>query len=811
MYHPKGTQVTRVLLVANNSSTQKKSAYPTTLRYASFLKKSMLMKRKFNLQQKIILIVVGVTAIIYAVAIGYISASARKAAVNDAVSVTLATAQKHASDIKALLEKDLATTRTLASTIMSYSLMPEQQWKEVFPEIYRETMEANPHLLSVWDSWELKHIDTSYTKDYGRFKIELWRDGGEIKSRTYLASLTGDSPSYAKIKNNPYERIENPYFSNFTGNEKDNMLMTSLVVPLTKAGDFIGVVGLDIALESLYNMVLQVRPFKGSYAFLLSNDLKFVAHPNADKLGANAMEDYETLFTNYTIDKNIANGKEVVIQAKDENGVSSFFVFTPITIGKTSSPWSLAVVVPKSTILASANKNFFISLAVGILGLLILGTVIIYFSRSITNPIRDITAMLKRLAKGNVSEDMKLTASTNDEIGQMTEALNTTIESLNHKVDFATHIGKGNLNASFTTLTHEDALGKALLDMRDNLKKAEEENAKRQIEDEQRRWANEGLAKFGEILRQNNDNLEVLSKSIISELVNTLNANQGGLFLLNEDDPKDIHFELAAAYAYNRIKHKQKKVLPGEGLIGACAIEKKSVLLTEIPNGYIEITSGLGESNPSSLAIIPLLIDEKVLGVIEIASFNEFVPHQIEFLEKVAQSIASTITSVKVNIRTSELLTKTQQQAEEMLAQEEEMRQNMEELQATQEESTRRTNEMQSFLEALNLSSLVVEYDSQGYITSINDAYLELLNLSRDQVVGTHHTDRMEFSPEKKIEYDSFWDNLRKGLAQKQVNKFIVEGKTFTLQETYTPIKDDKGEVYKVLKIANNITNLVQK
>ena len=135
----------------------------------------------------------------------------------------------------------------------------------------------------------------------------------------------------------------------------------------------------------------------------------------------------------------------------------------------------------------------------------------------------------------------------------------------------------------------------------------------------------------------------------------------------------------------------------------------------------------------------------------------------------------------------------------------------MEELQATQEESTRRTNEMQSFLEALNLSSLVVEYDSQGYITSINDAYLELLNLSRDQVVGTHHTDRMEFSPEKKIEYDSFWDNLRKGLAQKQVNKFIVEGKTFTLQETYTPIKDDKGEVYKVLKIANNITNLVQK
>jgi methyl-accepting chemotaxis protein len=118
---------------------------------------------------------------------------------------------------------------------------------------------------------------------------------------------------------------------------------------------------------------------------------------------------------------------------------------------------------------------------------------------------------------------------------------------------------------------------------------------------------------------------------------------------------------------------------------------------------------------------------------------------------------------------------------------------------------------MQYFIDALNLSSFVIEYDSLGYITAINDAYLDLLNLSREEVIGTHHTDKLELNPEDKLEYDTFWNNLRNGLPQKQVNRFLVDGKTFVFQETYTPIKNDKGEVYKILKIANNITNLVLK
>lgn len=767
------------------------------------------MKRKFNLQQKVVIVVIGLSAIIYSIAIGYISINAKKAALNDATAVTVSTARKYATDVKLLLEKDLVTMKTLSQSVLIYKDMPEEQWKETFSNMYEKVIKDNPQFLAIWDSWELSKIDPSYSKPYGRYVAEYWREGQVIKSNFSFKSLEGDNADYARIKQKAIECIENPYFYSYTGDQVNQQLMTSLIAPIIDKKEFIGVVGVDISLESYHPIISQIRPFEGSYAFLVANDLQYVAHPNSDKHGQNLLNDYEATLNSYSAVEKILNGEECSFFAYDLNGTNSFFTFTPILVGKTGTPWSLAIVVPKSTIISQANKNFTISIIVGFLGLIILSMVIVVLSKKIITPITDITTALKRMAKGNVSKDMKLSFDSDDEIGEMTSALNTTIEGLNTKLDFALKIGDGNLVSEFNSLSDEDILGKALLDMRDSLKRANEEERLRKEMDEKRQWANEGLAKFAEILRQNNHNLEILSKSIIRDLVNTIDANQGGLFLYNDDDPENPHFELTAAFAYNRFKFKQKTVLPGEGLIGACAQEKKTLVLTEIPEGYVEITSGLGKSKPTSLVIIPLLMENEVLGVIELASFNIFKPYQVDFLEKLGESIASTLTSVRVNIKTSALLAKTQQQAEEMAAQEEEMRQNMEELQATQEESARKTGEMQSFIDALNNSSFVIEYDSLGYITAINDAYLELLSLTKDEVVGTHHSDKLELEAEKRIEYEKMWSNLRIGIPQKQVNKFVVHGKTFVFQETYTPIKNDLGEVYKILKISNNITNLV--
>jgi len=273
------------------------------------------------------------------------------------------------------------------------------------------------------------------------------------------------------------------------------------------------------------------------------------------------------------------------------------------------------------------------------------------------------------------------------------------------------------LDQQFELLSYDDVLGKSLLEMRASLVKADEEDEKRKIEDKKRTLTNEGLAKFADILRQNNNNLETLATEIIMNLVDYLKANQGGIFILNDDDKENIHFNLLSAFAYDRRKFMQKHIKIGEGLIGTCAIEKKTVFMTDLPQDYMEITSGLGGANPSSLLIVPLKLEDDVLCVLEIASFNVFEKHEIEFIEKLAESIGATLSSVRVNIRTNELLERSQQQAEEMAAQEEEMRQNMEELQATQEEMKRKEDHLKNVINEMQMKEEELKKKIQKYKT----------------------------------------------------------------------------------------------
>jgi methyl-accepting chemotaxis protein len=313
--------------------------------------------------------------------------------------------------------------------------------------------------------------------------------------------------------------------------------------------------------------------------------------------------------------------------------------------------------------------------------------------RSLARPINHTKNILQLMGKGILpKEELK---EGSDEIGQMAQALNSLVKGLKAIFNFSLEIGKGNFNSEFKPLSDDDVLGHSLLEMRDELKKATEEDEKRKEEDNNRNWAAQGIAKFSDILRKNNDNMEELNYDIISNLVRYTNSNQGGIFIVNDNDKDHIFLEMTASYAYDRKKFLEKRVEVGEGLVGRCYQEQEKIFLTDIPDDYIKITSGLGDDNPSCLLLVPLEYNNQIYGIIEIASFNKYRDFEIEFIERIAENIAATISSVKANIQTAMLLEQSQQQAEEMSSQEEEMRQNMEELRATQEQSARREEELQ--------------------------------------------------------------------------------------------------------------------
>ncbi len=334
-----------------------------------------------------------------------------------------------------------------------------------------------------------------------------------------------------------------------------------------------------------------------------------------------------------------------------------------------------------------------------VFSVIVFGIIIYFITNTISNPLKKLANIVGQLGKGVLPK--KFDYNYEDEVGQLTRSVNNLIDGLKKTALFAKEIENNNFDYEYTPFSEDDMLGNALLDMRQSLKKAAEEEDLRKAESEKRNWATQGIARFGDILRQNYSDINELSYNVIKNLVEYLGANQGGLFIINDNKEKERYLELTACYAYDRRKYLEKHIKIGEGLVGNCFIEKQTIHLTEIPENYIHITSGLGQESPAALIIVPLKLNEDIYGVIELASFNKFEDHKIEFVEKVGESIASTISSMKINQRTAKLLEKSQKQAEEMRAQEEEMRQNMEELHATQESMAEKERENRKIIDEL--------------------------------------------------------------------------------------------------------------
>lgn len=311
------------------------------------------------------------------------------------------------------------------------------------------------------------------------------------------------------------------------------------------------------------------------------------------------------------------------------------------------------------------------------------------FAQMFTKPIITLKNIFQNLAKGVLPPPVNVVRQ--DEIGQTNTALNQMVQSLQQASAFALEIGDGKFDSDFQAKSEEDTLGNALVQMRDRLSEVATEERKRA-------WSIEGLAIFSDILRRNNDNLEVLSNEIISEFIKYLGANQGAIFVVENDEHSNAEpiLRMTGCYAYSRQKFIEKEVKKGEGLAGQCWIERKKIVLKDVPSDYISIQSGLGDAPPNMVLIAPIMVNDEIMGVVEIAGFEEFEDHQIDFVEKVSESIASTLKGVKTNVRTVKLLEESKDQAETMMQQEEEMRQNMEEMQATQEMFDQKEDEYRS-------------------------------------------------------------------------------------------------------------------
>lgn len=703
---------------------------------------------------KMLVYILSTSMFIFITSVGYITLKSRDLSLNEAQNITNITAHEYANVIKSELASDFNIVKTIAQAGQSYLSIPWDQWNKVFLEQQQNVINENPHFLAVATAWELKFIDPEWNKPFGRYTNGWVRNAnGTINHYETKSNLDGDDlkGNYYTMKTTGISMIVDPTLWSPTGKIEDQYLNTNISVPIKLGNTFIGLAGADVDLQKFQEIIKNINPFEESYSFLLSNNGTIAAHPNLELVGKLISKVFPDLTEKYIINEKIKNGENFSFTHENETGEKDFYVFAPINIEGVNTPWSLAISVPNKVIISKSKSILYNALIVCFLGLILLTVVIWLISKNITDPVIKITEILKNLAKGKIDQSLLMNIKTKDEIGEMALALNTSIQGLNKKTAFANQIGSGKIDFKLDLISTEDQLGQSLINMRNSLLKAKSEEEKRKIEDEKRRWINEGLAKFAEILRKNNNDVNILANEIIKNLVYYINVNQGGLFILNEHEGSVKNYDLLAAFAFDRKKFIQKTIELGEGLVGTCAKEKHTIHLTEVPEDYINITSGLGEANPNSILIIPLIIEDEVLGVIELASFTKFKKHEIEFIEQVAESIGATLKSVRINSKTSYLLEQSQQQAEEMAAQEEEMRQNLEELQATQEESTKKAEEFSSVLESIDKFLLKAEFNLNFKLINANGLFLKKFKYTMNEAFG--------------MEIESF-------IAKKHISKF---------------------------------------
>jgi HAMP domain-containing protein len=234
-----------------------------------------------------------------------------------------------------------------------------------------------------------------------------------------------------------------------------------------------------------------------------------------------------------------------------------------------------------------------------------------------------------------------------DNVNQLAANLTTQVRAI---AEVATAVTKGDLTRSIKVEAQGEvaALKDNINEMIVNLKDTTLKNAEQD-------WLKTNLAKFSRML-QGQKNMITVGRLILSELAPLVSAHHAVMYTHDAlADPPCL--TLLASYAYDKPGDVAPRFALGEGLIGQCAIEKQKVLLTNVPDNYIRVSSGLGSAAPTELMVLPIVFEGQVKAVLELASFDHFNPTHQAFLDQLTESIGIVLNTIEANMRTEDLLT----------------------------------------------------------------------------------------------------------------------------------------------------------
>ncbi len=415
-----------------------------------------------------------------------------------------------------------------------------------------------------------------------------------------------------------------------------------------------------------------------------------------------------------------------------------------------------------------------------------------FISRLFTGSVFQIIDNFKEIVKGNLDENIEL--NSKDEMGLLAENFTLMQQSLNEVVGKMQKIASGDYSVTIVPKSEKDRLSQSLNTMTQALRIAAADNQKQN-------WMKSGQNTLNEKLRGDKDLMELTSEAI-GYLAEYLQVQMATVYIFDEDDHK---LKLYGSYAFTKRKSLNDSFEIGQGLVGQAAFGRQAISVSRLPDDYTRISSSTGDMQPRHLLVFPLVYDNELTGVIELASIDELEAAKLEFLNSVSTQISIAINSARARVKLRNLLRQTREQADELQTQQEELRVSNEEL----EEQTKALKESEKEMQAQQEELRVINEELEEKTHSLELQKKEIGDKNTDLTIMKENLEDKAKELEITSKYKSEFLSSMSHELRTPLNSLLILSKNLLQNKKGNLVQDQLESIEIIRKSGNDLLNLI--
>jgi PAS domain S-box-containing protein len=541
----------------------------------------------------------------------------------------------------------------------------------------------------------------------------------------------------------------------------------AVIAPLISNRKYLGYIRMFYSTSPINETINNAPQFRGQIRFIVASEKEyFIAVSDKKYLSG------KDIRMSNTVEKGIY--ETVMDNTEISLSEEELTAFSKIEHPYSQKKWLLINYIGNKQIISELIGEIYQTLLMTAALILIALALIILSTFSFFKKLENYLFDTQKMAKGS---NIPFSQNTEySELNKLSEALNAIINRRKEIFETANAIQRDNYLRNLTPLSADDLVAPAINQINEKLQQIEAENDQRESENQIRNWQRKGQLEIAEIQRTGSNETEQLSFNLIRTLVKYTEALLGAIYIKRFENSGKAFLELTGAYAFDERRNLDVRFQLGESIVGTCAQEKKKIYLENLPDNYIKIGSGMGNSKPGFLGVFPIFSQEKLVAVSEIGFIKKPDEYKLSFIEQLGENIGAWLSAAENQKRTRKLLNISQEKTREL---------------------SEKEAELDSMLKAINRTVLTVQYAPNGKFISANDLYYETTGYSYEDLKDTNVLDLVKGHKEELL--DIIEKVTRGESIEQSVTRYTKSGEPMHLKATYSPYYNSQGKITRVI------------